>query len=341
MSYTFRLILIACMLLAVCASAQTATAMKFTFSYANFPPAKTFPSVQMEQWAKEVERRTGGMVEIQTYPGSTLLGAKNMFHGVKQGQADIGCISIAYQPGVFPVTSVLEVPMGFNNAVVPSLVLWDLYEKYKPKEFEDVVVLTMFTSAPSNIMSKVPVKSLADMKGLELRASGGASKVLGKLGATPVSMPMPETPEALQKGIVKGLLSSFDVLKDFNFAEECRHQTVTNFQVYPFAVIMNKDSWNKLPGYIKLNISDLAREHSIWTGDYLDKHVNESLEWSKEKYDIAIHELPAADKAEIDKRLAPMVEDWKKMAKEKGLPAEQILEDVKTLKAKHEEKYVK
>lgn len=329
------------MMVAVCASAQTATAKKFTLSYANFPPAPTFPCVQMERWAKEVERRTGGMVEVQTYPGSTLLGAKNMFHGVKQGQADIGCISIAYQPGVFPVTSVLEVPLGFSNTIVPSLVLLDLYEKYKPKEFEDVVVLTMFTSAPSNIMSKVPVKSLADMKGLELRASGGASKVLSKLGATPVSMPMPETPEALQKGLVKGLLSSLEVLKDFNFAELCRHQTITNFQVYPFAVIMNKDSWNKLPGYIKQNIADLSREQCIWTGDYMDKHVVESLDWSKEKYDITIHELPAADKMEIDKRLAPLADDWKKTAAGKGLPADQILEDVKVLKAKYEAKYGK
>ena len=59
-------------------------------SYANFPPAPTFPSVQMERWKKEVEKRTQGKVAINTYPGSTLLGAKNMMDGVIAGQADIG-----------------------------------------------------------------------------------------------------------------------------------------------------------------------------------------------------------------------------------------------------------
>jgi TRAP-type C4-dicarboxylate transport system substrate-binding protein len=42
-------------------------------TYANFPPAPTFPCVQMEEWKKEVEKRTGGKVAIQTFPGSTLL----------------------------------------------------------------------------------------------------------------------------------------------------------------------------------------------------------------------------------------------------------------------------
>ena len=63
-------------------------------SYANFPPAPTFPCVQMEMWKTEVEKRTGGKVKVDTYPGSTLLSAKNMFDGVIAGTADIGCLEI-------------------------------------------------------------------------------------------------------------------------------------------------------------------------------------------------------------------------------------------------------
>jgi TRAP-type C4-dicarboxylate transport system substrate-binding protein len=63
-------------------------ALKLT--YANFPPAATFPCVQMEHWAKEVEKRTGGKVKVQTFPGGTLLAAKNILDGVISGLADIG-----------------------------------------------------------------------------------------------------------------------------------------------------------------------------------------------------------------------------------------------------------
>ncbi len=80
---------------------QSAHAQTITLTYANFPPAPTFPCVQMERWAKEVRERTNGKVEVKTFPGGTLLGAKNMFDGVVKGVADIGCLATAYQPGRF------------------------------------------------------------------------------------------------------------------------------------------------------------------------------------------------------------------------------------------------
>jgi TRAP-type C4-dicarboxylate transport system substrate-binding protein len=65
-------------------------------SYANFAPASTFVCVQMERWKEEVEKRTDGKVQIDTYPGGTLLGAKEMMDGVIAGQADIGCLCMAW-----------------------------------------------------------------------------------------------------------------------------------------------------------------------------------------------------------------------------------------------------
>ena len=54
-----------------------------TLKYANFPPATTFPCIQMERWAKEVEKRTAGKVKIQTFPGGTLLPAKISSMGMR------------------------------------------------------------------------------------------------------------------------------------------------------------------------------------------------------------------------------------------------------------------
>lgn len=319
-------------ILAVCSPVMAQT----TISYANFPPAKTFPCVQMERWKQEVEKRTAGKIQVQTYPGSTLLGAKNTLRGVMAGQADIGCISIAYHPGVFPLLSVMELPLGFKSSTSASLTLWDLYQKYNPSEFKRVKVLTMFASAPSNIMSKTPVRSLADMRGLEVRASGILSSILDSLGATPVSMPMSETPEALQKGVVKGLFSSFEVLKDFNFAEICRYETETNAAVYPFAVIMNLRSWNALPDDVKKVFTDLGREQAEWTGKYMDDHVKEALEWSTEKYGIEVIKLSSEDMSEIKAKTAPLIDDWKKNAVSKGVDADAVLKFVESEKSKYE-----
>jgi len=307
-----------------------------TLTYANFPPAKTFPCVQMEHWKAEVEKRTNGDVSIQTFPGGTLLGAKNMLRGVQTGQADIGCISLPYYPGVFPAMSAVNLPVAFSSTRVSSLTMWDLYQKHQPAEFKDVKVLTLFTSAPSNIMSKIPVKKLSDLDGVELRASGSILKILSGLGAQGVGMPMSQTPEALQKGVVKGMVSSFDVLKDFNFAEICRFETITNLPVYPFAVIMNKARWNALPAEVKKVLEDLGREQSEWTGNYLDSHIKNSLAWSQEKYQVEVFELTDAEHAKIKTLGAPLVDAWKANAAKAGLDADAILADMLALKAKYE-----
>ena len=308
-------------------AAATAGAKKLT--YANFPPAPTFPCVQMERWKVEVEKRTGGKVKIDTFPGGTLLGAKGMMDGVIAGQADIGCLSMAYQPGRFVLTNATGLPIGIPNAKVGSLVLLDLYEKYRPEEFATVKVLAMFTTAPSNIMSQKAVRTLDDLQGLSLRGSGGAAQVLAAWGANPVGMPMPATPEALQKGVVKGLLSSLETLKDFKFAEMCPYVTVTNTAIYPFAVVMNLDSWNALPKDVQKVMDDLVREQSEWTGVYMDNHVQESVQWSEKTHQVEFIQLAAKDKTEWDQRLLPITEKWIANAKAKGLPADEIISDIK------------
>ena len=305
-----------------------AAAGPISLNYANFPPAPTFPCVQMERWKKEVEQRTNGKVAIKTFPGGTLLKAKAMMDGVIAGTADIGCLCMAYQPGRFVITNATALPLNPPSATISSLVLWDLYKKYQPKAFEKVKVLTMFTTAPFNIMSKVPVRNLDDIKGLDLRAPGSAGVVLKALGGNPVGMPMPQTPEALQKGTVKGLISSLEVMKDFKFAELCRYVTMIDVGVIPFAVVMNMDKWNSLPQDVQKVMEELGPQQAAWTGVYMDNHVKESMAWSKKTHNVDVIELSKEEKAKWDKRLAPITGKWIAATKAKGFPAKAIVDDI-------------
>jgi TRAP-type C4-dicarboxylate transport system substrate-binding protein len=286
-----------------------------------------------------VEKRTGGKVAVQTFPGSTLLSAKNMFDGVVSGTADIGCLAMSYQPGRFPVSEAIDQPVGFSSAKAASLALYDLIEKYKPKEFEQVKIITLFTCPPANIMTIKPVKSLKDLKGLELRVGGTQADIIKNLGGIPVAMPQSDTPEALQKGTVKGHVSSMEVLKDFNYAAYTANATIVNLWVVTFSVVMNKDKWNSLPADVRKVIDDMRKEWALWTGTYVDDHVKESLEWSKQKYNLQIIELPAGEKAEVPKLIKPLIDEYTKRVTAAGLPGEQIIKDVYALKEKYEKQY--
>lgn len=319
-------------------------------SYANFPPAPTFPCVQMERWKTEVEKRTEKFskekqVKVDTYPGGTLLTAKNMFDGVIAGTADIGCLATSYQPGAFPVVEAVDLPLGWASATVASVSLWDLVDKYKPKEFEKVRVITMFTCPPANIMSMKPIRSLADMKGYELRASGTGAKILEILGAAPVAMPQSDVPEALQKGVIKGNVSSLEVMKDFKYAEYCRHVTGNvNLFVVSFAVVMNQAKWNTLPDDVKKAIDGLRKEQAIWTGQYVDNHVKEAMKWSMETYKdpkVQVYELSKEELAKWYALLKPMMDKYLKDYEAKGLTTKAILDDVMKLKGKYSKEYAK
>ncbi len=314
-------------------------AASIVLTYANFPPASTFPCIQMERWAKEIEKRTGGKVKVQTFPGGTLLPAKNIFDGVVAGMADIGNFAMSYQPGRFPLSEAIDLPVGFRNARAASMALFDLLQKYQPKEFAKVKLITVFTCPPADIMTKMPVRSLKELKGMELRTSGTGTEALRRIGAIPVGMPQSEAPEAIQKGIVKGNVSSMEILKDFNFASYLPYATEANLFVVSFAVVMNKDRWDSLPGDVKKVIDGLAREQAEWTGTYVDNHVREALEWSRKKYNHQVIRLSGADQKEMARLTKPMIDDYVKRSTSQGLPGEQIMKDVYVLKQKYEKRY--
>ncbi|MEW6138936.1 MAG: TRAP transporter substrate-binding protein [Thermodesulfobacteriota bacterium] len=313
-----------------------AIAQTITLTYANFPPAPTFPCVQMERWAKEVNARTNGKVEVKTFPGSTLLGPKNMFDGVVKGVADIGCLATAYQPGRFKLFEAMDLPLGFDRGAVASVVMWDLYAKYKPRSFDDVKVLTMFTCAPANIMSQKPVRSMEDLDGLKLRAAGTGVDIMKRLGAAPEGMPMSAVPEALQKGVVQGLVSSLEVMKDMKFAEYCKFATITDLWVVPFAVVMNKKKWESLPEDVKKVFDDLSKEQALWTGKYVDQHATDAIKWCKDTQGVEFITLSPEQKKEWMAKLEPLKDQYLERTKEAGLPGKEFLQDLLALKEKYD-----
>jgi len=172
-----------------------------------------------------------------------------------------------------------------------------------------------------------------------LRVGGTQADIIKNLGGIPVAMPQSDTPEALQKGTVKGHVSSMEVLKDFNYAAYTPNATITNLWVVTFAVVMNKGKWESLPADVKKVIDGMRKEWALWTGNYVDNHVLESLKWSKEKYNLQIFELPASEKAEVPKLIKPLIDGYIERATKAGLPGNQIMKDVYALKDKYEKQY--
>jgi hypothetical protein len=79
----------------------------------------------------------------------------------------------------------------------------------------------------------------------------------------------------------------------------------------------------------------LGTEQAWWTGNYMDKHVDESLEWSKKNHNVEIIKLTKKALAKWNKLLKPLPNKWIEQAKAKGLPARAILRDIRVAKEYH------
>ena len=228
-----------------------------------FPPP-TFQSKVLEEFCRELEKRTNGVVKVDYYTGGSLLKAPAMFEGVVNGIADIGYSHVYYTAGRMPVTEAAGLPIGYPSAWVASQVLNDFYHEFKPKEFDKVKVLWMNTSPNSAIAtSKKPIRKLEDLKGLTIRAPGQAGEVIKALGGTPAPTPMMEVYDALAKGVLDGEASNFETLIAFKFAEVVKYSTSV-WQInnpFPFYLVMNKSSYKKLPTEIKGIFDTLVGEY--------------------------------------------------------------------------------
>ncbi len=252
-------------------------------TYAFFAPAASFPAVQMEKWAQELNERTNGQVEVELFVGGTLLGAGDIYDGVLQGVADVGLDSPAYDTERFALSSVINVPLGFENSQTASKTFLDLLLANDPAEFEQFEIITAFTTEPAFLQSVNPITSTADMRGQTLRGAGALVPLLSELGSNPVGMPMGQVGEALATSNIVGYTSSREVLKDFGLAEQVSY--VTNFPLgisNSFVAVMDKKKFDALPANVQAVIHELRVEMSEATSRAHDEEgVGAAIEFAE------------------------------------------------------------
>ncbi len=259
----------------------------YSFNLAHFFPG-THPaeSVFIQGWAKAVDEATDGQVKIISYPGETLLKAADVYNGVVQGVADIGLSCFSYTRGRFPVLEAFELPgVIYTNSKSASMVAWEGITTLNPVEVQDTKLMMVIATGPGDLFTKTPVKTLADLAGMEIRATGLSATTISLLGGTPVAMSQAEAYEALQKGVVKGNFSPVEVLKGWKHAEVTKYITLTPFLYNTlFFVTFNKDKWASLPQDLQDKITVATTKFheeigiSVWdaqNGPAMDYAVNE------------------------------------------------------------------
>ena len=217
-------------------------------------PAPHAMSIMCQMYGEDIEKETKGRVKITYYPIGTLVDVRKIYDAVVTGVADMGNSVMAFTPGRFPASAALDLPLGYPSAWVATRVANDFYDKYKPKEFDDVHVLSLFGIGPSVIsMVSDRVEKIDDLKGKVIRGTGLASKIIVALGAQALGAPITQTYELLSKNVVQGTFNPREPLKGWRLAETVKYVVDCDAlaNTIGFFVVINKDKWNSFPNDIK------------------------------------------------------------------------------------------
>jgi TRAP-type C4-dicarboxylate transport system substrate-binding protein len=124
--------------------------------------------------------------------------------------------------------------------------------------------------------------SIDDIRGKEIRSTGTGVQALERLGASPVFMPVSEIYEALQKNIIKGNYTTFEIIKPFRFNEVIDYITPFPAPASVMFTIVNEKRFNTWPDYLKNAINNIRMEHSEWAGDFAQRAGEDGLAFALE-----------------------------------------------------------
>jgi TRAP-type C4-dicarboxylate transport system substrate-binding protein len=297
-----------------------------TMNYSNFFPAPHKHSIIAEQWCKEIEKRTNGRIKIAYFPGGTLTPAAQIYDGVVKGISDIGFSCFAYTRGKFPLTEVIDLPIGLKDGTTATRLINEYYKKFKPKEIDEVKVMYLHAHGPGMLHTKKPVNKLEDLKGMKIRATGLASKIVTALGGSPVGTTMPETYDALRTGVAEGAMAPFEALQGFKWGEVINSSTVAYGSGYSTGmfIVMNKNKWNSLPPDIQKVFTEVNEEWIEKQARAWDEIEKEGIDFTQKRGNKIIR-LTKEEDARWAATVKPIVDEYVKTTKAKGLPGDEAL----------------
>ena len=278
------------------------------------PPTNPLVADFFEPWAKKISEASGGDLNIQVISGPTLANAANVWERTVNQVTDIGW-GIHGAVGLpFPKSDITSLPSLVEDLTAGSIALWRLYSSgLIADEYKGVKLLGLVVTPGSLISSKKPIATLEDMKGLKVRAANRiVADVITALGGAPISVPVPEIYQSLQRGVINACVAGWTVANNFRIYEVTGEHLEGVALGEPCGfVVMNEKSYEKLSPKAKAAIDKYSGEaFARDLGDWFKKDASQNRERIRAMKGQTIRVVDAKEKERWKKALEPVVQGW-------------------------------
>ncbi|GAC1606737.1 MAG: DctP family TRAP transporter solute-binding subunit [Ramlibacter sp.] len=275
-------------------------------------------SVAVEQvFRKEVARLTSNQLQVDVFPAMQLGGAKENVDAVRSGTLAITWVGAAFLSRIAPELEAVSLPFVFTSResafrVIDGPVGTAIDRKLNDKGFISLGWMELGMRHVTN--SKLPLHSMADLKGLKIRLQPNETHLatFRALGANPVAMDVKELYSALEQHVVDGQENPYTVIAASRFGEVQKHLSNTGHFFDFIAVVASKKAFEQLkPEYQKA-----VREAMASTIAFQRKLAaeEEAKQLALLRGKMTYTELTPAAREEMRKASAPVIEEVKKRA---------------------------
>jgi TRAP-type C4-dicarboxylate transport system substrate-binding protein len=320
-------------LLAAAAQAQN-TVHKLTFA-SGYPAAFAWTDEQIKNYLpninKELEKAGAKhRIEWNIAVGGTLATMPNMLDAVSTGLADMGHVVHLFEPARLPLQNVVSAaPFATANPRIATKVLHDM-QKSMPamqKAWSDLnlVYLTSYSFDSYLLISRKPIKGVADAKGMKIAAAASNMLWLEGTGASPVAGTMGTAYNDMKAGVFDAAINSAMLSAAGKMHEVAPQIVRTGFgAINAFDIVINKRSWDKLPPEVQQAVQRASDAHQEAMIQRVERETDAAFETMR-KGGATITELSPEEKARWATTLPNIAERWAAPLEAKGLPARLVL----------------
>ena len=217
-----------------------------------------------EAFAKCLDKSTNGALKVKLFPQGQLGGERDITEGLQLGSVDFQASSIGVTGTFIPSLRILNLPFLFKGpkhwlAVMNGPVGQEILDKAR-EQGEKVGLKVLAIGAPDfrlPMNNKLPIKSMADFKGLKIRTMQVPihMKAYDAIGASPVPLPFGELYTALQTGVVDGNENGPLTLYGKKFYEVQKYMVLLPVVSNGGIFLMSKNTWDNLPNDHQLAVT--------------------------------------------------------------------------------------
>lgn len=291
-----------------------------------------------EGYKSEIEKATGGRINVKTYYGGSLHKGAEGFDALRTDITDFTPAYPLWKAGAFHLAHLISLPFAFKNNLAACLAVGELYNKYFKGEFEALGVIPGVNWIMTNsvLLTKRPVRNLEDLRGMKIAASGPMSDHIKALGGVPTNIATPEIYNALERGIVDGVYYSPSSMVQWHYIEVAKYYTDFPMGGGYLSYCMNPKWYNALPKDLQTIVYNVNRkaEMSLW--NRIIKSKDNEIYGKLKEFNGEVIKLSPAEKERWVAKTSPLWDEFVKKNEAEHRPARQLVNEWKAALDKYE-----